>query len=167
MLLKQKLIVCQTAQTIMLGAIAQVITDAHTSPIQCLELCDSRQELATCCMGSVVKVWSCLEAPSTPRLIATLDHTEPDEGSSEEAASGPTGGAADVAAKRASNMQWLTRSDLEGLPGEEQGPALGLVEAAIRDCARDVPEVTQVCVMMGARHRIQDIDRGSMRACIM
>lgn len=50
------------------------------------------------------------------------------------------------------NMTWLTRSDLEGLPGsgrrpgqqQQQQSVADLVAEVIRTAGQDVPEVTQV-----------------------
>lgn len=36
----------------------QCVFNAHDSPLQCLEYCEERDELATCAMGNKVKIWN-------------------------------------------------------------------------------------------------------------
>ncbi|MEW5312499.1 MAG: hypothetical protein WDW38_004130 [Sanguina aurantia] len=113
-------------------AVATVL-DAHDTPLQCLDYAEERDELATCCMGNTVKVWD-VRKPTAPKLVRTLDHAEERHdaglfpGRDEEERGG-----------RKSNMNWLTKSDMPGLSS-----APGIVQEAIQNAARDVPEVTQV-----------------------
>jgi hypothetical protein len=132
----------------------QAEQDAHNTPIQCLEHCPARQEAATCGMGSKVKVWS-LAKPTQPRLTLVLDHSDP---ATRPGSASPSKQQtpSDVNPDGKSNMQWLTRSDIDGLaaagaaagkgPGQQQGgsglPAI--VAEAIAHANEDVPEVTQV-----------------------
>lgn len=115
-----------------------VEAEAHDTPIQCLEHCPERQEIATCAMGNKVKIWSIAE-PLRPRLVRVLDHGE---ASSSNRASPSANGAADVDNGKKTNMTWLTRSDMDGLP--EAATTNDLVAEALRNVHQDVPEVTQV-----------------------
>jgi hypothetical protein len=131
----------------------QAEQDAHNTPIQCLEHCPARQEVATCGMGSKVKVWS-LAKPTQPRLTLVLDHSDPatrPNSASPSKQQTPS----DVNPNGKSNMQWLTRSDIDGLaaagagkgPAQQQQGGSGLpaiVAEAIAHANEDVPEVTQV-----------------------
>jgi hypothetical protein len=132
----------------------QAEPDAHNTPIQCMEHCLARQEVATCGMGSKVKVWS-LAKPTQPRLTQVLDHSDPATRPN-SASPGKQQGPADVNPHGKSNMQWLTRSDIDGLaagvgsagkgPGQQQGGSglPSIVAEAISHASEDVPEVTQV-----------------------
>ncbi|KAF6254405.1 WD40-repeat-containing domain protein [Scenedesmus sp. NREL 46B-D3] len=128
--------------------------DAHNTPIQCMEHCPARQEVSTCGMGSKVKVWS-LAKPTQPRLTLVLDHSVL---AAQLDSAGPDKQQPpiDINPNGKSNMQWLTRSDIDGLaaggssagkgPVGQQGecglPAI--VAEAIAHATEDVPEVTQV-----------------------
>ncbi|WIA17403.1 hypothetical protein OEZ85_014259 [Tetradesmus obliquus] len=126
--------------------------DAHNTPIQCMEHCPARQEVATCGMGSKVKVWS-LAKPTQPRLTLVLDHSDP---ATRPNSAGPSKQQtpSDVNPNGKSNMQWLTRSDIDGLAAggggagtkQQQGGAglPAIVAEAIAHASEDVPEVTQV-----------------------
>lgn len=107
------------------------ISNAHDTPIQCLDYCAMREELASCGMGNKVKIWD-LSRPQSMKLKLVLDHSEHGEGAD--------GDSPKRNAKK-SNMMWLTKSDIEGLP---QKAAPGMVEETIMNADRDVPEVTQV-----------------------
>lgn len=155
-------------------SLSQAELDAHDSPIQCMEYCAARSQVATCGMGCKVKVWS-LTKPSQPTLVVVLDHADPTtkqlpqapqqqgsehgslpaspaaaasqaQGDSQGKAGG--GGAADVNASGTSNMKWLIKSDApsEGRQaGRREGPPLpAIVAQAIEHAAEDVPEVLQV-----------------------
>lgn len=113
----------------------QVVPNAHDTPLQCLEYAAERGELATCGMGNKVKVWDA-SRPSALRHVLTLDHAEKDDAEHGD----------DSAAARKTNMQWLTRSDMAGLPN-----ASGIVLETIQNANRDVPEVTQVRARARAR----------------
>jgi len=107
-----------------------VVQDAHDTPLQCIEYCAERDELATCAMGNKVRVWD-VRKPAAIKLKLVLDHSDGDQGDDDEDSRGY---------RAKTNMQWLTRSDLTGLP-KANNP---LVEETIRKAHRDVPEVTQV-----------------------
>lgn len=120
----------------------QAETDAHDTPICSMDYCTDRAEVATCCLGSKVKVWS-MTKPSQPRLTLVLDHSE----ASARSKSGLHKPPGDVNADGNSNMQWLTRSDIDGLEGaaKKRSSSLpALVAEAIAHATEDVPEVTQV-----------------------
>lgn len=119
---------------------AQAELDAHDTSIQCLEGCSEREEVATCASGNKVKVW-CFKRPTQPRLVVMLDHTDPE--AKEEGDEHPAGGARDVLGGP-SNMQWLTRSDVDGLPAEGRQEMPGIVQEAILNARADIPEVIQV-----------------------
>lgn len=125
-------------------------------------------------------MWS-FKRPHQPRMVVVLDHSpnpqqqQPQQvseaGGSREAGGAEAGGRAapeDVIPSKPSNMRWLTRSDIDGLPPPGAGGAGGggsggadqqqqgssgdgggsdgqrdLVAEAIRDAAVDIPEVTQ------------------------
>ncbi len=147
-----------------LSTIKQLLAEAGSarrSPITCLEWCAARQEAAICTQSSKVYVWS-LKRPHQLRLSLVLDHSEPtqqsqqkqqpdaENGTAAAAAAGAAAGAEDVTPSKPINMRWLTRSDIEGLPGPDanadprppQYP--DLVAEAIRDAGFDIPEVTQI-----------------------
>lgn len=110
-----------------------------------MECCTSRQEIATCGMGSKVKVWS-LAKPTQPRLRLVLDHSEP---ATRPKSAGVQTGPGDVNPDGKSNMQWLTRSDIDGLAAGDKAAGAGsslppIVADAIAHANEDVPEVTQV-----------------------
>lgn len=64
--------------------------------------------------------------------VLSLDHADtPDAGGDDEAAGNGRG--------PKTNMNWLTKSDIAGLPS-----ATGIVLETIQQANRDVPEVTQV-----------------------
>ena len=127
----------------------QVITAAHDTPIQCIEYCPSREELATCAMGNKVKIWS-FNSSKQPILTVMLDHQDPATAKKGASANrSPAGGARDVEGGP-TDMQWLTRSDLDGLAPER--PKLpDIVQQAIRTAGEDVPEVTQASQGLGGR----------------
>ncbi len=47
---------------------SQCVFNAHDSPLQCLEYCEERDELATCGMGNKVKIWN-VKKPAQVRLL--------------------------------------------------------------------------------------------------
>ena len=49
--------------------------DAHETPIQCLEYCEERDELATCGMGNKVHIWD-ISRPSVIKRKLVLDHSD-------------------------------------------------------------------------------------------
>ncbi|KAG2444756.1 hypothetical protein HXX76_001500 [Chlamydomonas incerta] len=107
------------------------VFNAHDSPLQCLEYCEERDELATCGMGNKVKIWN-VKKPAQVKHVLSLDHADtPDAGGDDEAAGTGRG--------PKTNMNWLTKSDIAGLPS-----ATGIVLETIQQANRDVPEVTQV-----------------------
>ncbi|GAX81669.1 hypothetical protein CEUSTIGMA_g9097.t1 [Chlamydomonas eustigma] len=106
-----------------------VVVDAHDTPLQCLEYCEEREELATCGMGNKVHVWD-VSKPTAVKRKMVLDHSDGEAGGDDES----------HGYKAKTNMQWLTRSDMAGLPNG-MNP---LVEEAVTKANRDVPEVTQV-----------------------
>ena len=53
----------------------QVVTDAHETPIQCLEYCEERDELATCGMGNKVHIWD-ISKPLAIKRKLVLDHSD-------------------------------------------------------------------------------------------
>mmetsp|Transcript_33374 Transcript_33374/g.84557 ORF Transcript_33374/g.84557 Transcript_33374/m.84557 type:complete len:866 (-) Transcript_33374:212-2809(-) len=108
-----------------------VVPGAHDTPIQCLEYCPERDELATCGMGNKVKVWD-VKRPSAVRPKLVLNHADHDAADSDDEEGGSRA--------RKTNMMWLTRSDMPNLPTATNP----LVEETIKKAARDVPEVTQV-----------------------
>jgi hypothetical protein len=110
---------------------SQVLADAHETPIQCLEYCPERDELATCAFGNKVKVWDISRPTVAIRHKHDLDHAEGEAG--DEDGSGNY--------KARGNMNWLTRSDMAGLPRANMSP---MVEECINNAMRDTPEVTQV-----------------------
>jgi hypothetical protein len=99
-------------------------------------------------------------------------------GSKDQAAAGSGagggGGDADIIPVKKSDMRWLTRSDLEGLPSQAEREAAAaadagrraalpeLVAEAIRDAAVDVPEVTQVRLGLSclASARVEEVILG-------
>lgn len=111
---------------------SQVMPNAHDTPLQCLAFSPERAELATCGMGNKVKIWD-VSKPSSIRRVLTLDHAETDADRDEDGSP----------LRKKSDMQWLTRSDVAGLPS-----ATGIVLETIQNANRDVPEVTQVCAVM-------------------
>lgn len=110
----------------------QVLPDAHDTPLQCLEYSEERDELATCAMGNKVRVWD-VRKPTNIKLKLELDHSDGD-------ADGEDGHTRN-SFKARSNMNWLTKSDMAGLPRANMP---SLVEETINSATRDVPEVTQV-----------------------
>lgn len=116
--------------------------NAHDTPITSMDYCAAHSEVATCCLGSKVKVWS-IPKPTQPRLKLVLDHSE----SSNRPKSAGLKGPGDVNANGQSNMQWLTRSDIDGLEGatkKKNNTLPDIVAEAIAHASEDVPEVTQV-----------------------
>ena len=55
--------------------LCQVIPDAHDTPIQCLEYCEERDELATCGLGNKVHIWD-ISRPAAMKRKLSLDHSE-------------------------------------------------------------------------------------------
>ena len=88
-----------------------------------------------------------MQRPSQFKCKITLDHAENDRSGNDD--DGPV---------RRTNMQWLTRSDLAGLPRNNP-----LVQETIDKAQRDVPEVTQVCVCGGQGLGIQGFKPVSRR----
>lgn len=54
----------------------QVVLEAHDTAIQCADFRPAAQQLATCCQGCTVKVWSFEADPLKPQLVAEMDHSE-------------------------------------------------------------------------------------------
>jgi len=109
-----------------------MLADATDTPIQCLEYAPERRELATCALGNKVKVWDMSDVRESGIVLArVLDHAD-GEASDEDRGQGKF-------APRA-NMQWLTKSDMAGLPRANMPK---MVEECINSAQRDVPEVTQ------------------------
>lgn len=165
-------------------------------------------EAALCVQGSRAYVWS-FARPQNPKLLLVLDHSEPSkpqaaatdggggaragDGATRDQEPGAPGAAGDVLPAKKSDMRWLTRSDLDGLPaageGDDEAAAAataaaadarreererearlaempGLVAEAIRDAAEDVPEVTQVRVRLGDRRSCAPHAIVSQRWCL-
>eukprot|EP00879_Flechtneria_rotunda_P021822 GHRR01023011.1.p1 GENE.GHRR01023011.1~~GHRR01023011.1.p1 ORF type:complete len:226 (+),score=53.15 GHRR01023011.1:2627-3304(+) len=124
----------------------QAELDAHDTSIQCLEHCQARKEVATCGMGSKVKVWS-VRQPAQIRLALVLDHTDPEKRAAQQAAA-KAKVPRDVNAEGKTDMQWLTCSDIDGLGVGQKVPAASalpsIVAEAIANAAEDVPAITQV-----------------------
>lgn len=128
---------CVCARARATPCVLQVVPHAHDTPLQCLEYCADRSEVATCAMGNKVKIWD-VSRPATPRHVLTLDHAEgdPDRDGGPDSPTSPA---------RRSNMTWLTRSDVAGAPH-----ATGIVLETIQTANRDVPEVTHVRLRLPA-----------------
>jgi hypothetical protein len=178
------------------------------APITCLEWCADRQEAALCTQSSKAYVWG-FKHPTQPRLLAVLDHAArvsgpaasphaPGGGGDAAAAAPPPADVAaaapppadvaaaapppaDVVPSQTSDMVWLTRSDLEGLPAGSQGGSGGgaqqqgqqgqrraqcvpdIVAEAIRDAAHDIPEATQARWAAFRQCWVTAADDGSLR----
>jgi hypothetical protein len=108
-------------------------------------------------MGNKVKIWS-FNSSKQPILTVMLDHQDPAKAKQAGSGMSPAGGARDVEGGP-TDMQWLTRSDLDGLAPER--PKLpDIVQQAIRTAGEDVPEVTQA-----SRSCINDLVVGVVSGC--
>ena len=158
---------------------------AAGAPVTCLEFCAARSEAAVCAQGSRVFVWSFAD-PLAPRLARVLDHCKPTAaavaaappqlGPAEATESGGGGGgmAESAGPAKPTDMRWLTRSDLRGLPDGDGGGDSGRgawgdvalppeVAAAVRDAAVDVPEVTHARWSAALGGWVTAADDGALR----